>query len=167
VNFNDREDADFVEITKEALALIRCIDPGRYGIIVRHIRYIVNNGLIDGADYNRYLRMCMVGFGGFRLEKGSEHYEWYLAWYAAGLVHEATHGRLHSLWFPYTKATRVRIERICHAEERRFASRITSKAYDFSTLVRPFDEMDWDYHWKAGTIRKLKLIFDTAKLYLL
>jgi hypothetical protein len=68
-------------------------------------------------------------------------------------VHEATHGRLESLCFFYTKATRARIERICTTEQRRFACRIASTAYDFSTLVPPFDETEWHY---PGIIMRLK-----------
>lgn len=158
MNFGD-QDADFQEVTQDALSLIRRTDPRRYSIVVRELRYIGNTGVLCGvlfggiAFYHRWLRACTVDFGSCQLKKGSEHYEWYLAWYAACLVHEATHGRLESLCFPYTKRTKARIERICTAEQCRFACRIASNAYDFSTLVPPFDETNWHY---PGIITRLK-----------
>ena len=157
MSLNAQPDADFLPATQDALALIRRTDPRRYRILVREFRYIVNTALHDTvASYDRRLRTCYVDFSRFRLGKDPPHYEWSLAFYAAALVHEATHGRLHSLCIPYNSTTQVRVERLCCTEERRFVRRIESDTYDFSTLLPPFDEAEWLSRRKQGWIRKLK-----------
>jgi hypothetical protein len=162
LTLNDEYDADFLEITRDALALIRRTDSRRYGILLREIRYIVNTDLLASAfafaSYNWCLRLCKVDFKRFELRKDGPHYEWRLARYAITLVHEATHARLASLYIPYNRATQMRVERICYEEERRFASRIESDTYDFSTVLPPFDEAKWEAHVTRGVVRRLKAL---------
>ena len=159
-NEDDADDETFFDFTKEALDLIQCHDPQRFRIIEREIRCIVNREYIAAASYDRPLRACRIDFGRFPIRNQDEHHEWYLALYATMLVHEATHGRLLSLYFPYTKATRVRVERICNSEERRFARRLTSERYNFSKdLVPAFSESNWDYDWKTTRGQKLRALF--------
>jgi hypothetical protein len=158
----DQAPPGFLEATKAALALVKETDPRRYAIIVSELRYIVNkevpgfHPMRGGCTYDKRHRAIELEFNEFQLDKGNEHYGWYLAYYASALVHEATHARLESLCFPYTRATRKRIERICFNEQRRFACRIKRNAHDFTTLVEPFDETQYQYAWQAGFVAKLR-----------
>src|SRR5689334_20548875 len=120
-----QQDERFLTATKQALALIRDNDPRRYAILQREVQMISHLPLAGAAGvYMRFLRICGVDFRRLQFDEGDEASEWWIARYAAVLVHEATHGRLASLWFPYTARTRLRIERICRAEERRFVARL-------------------------------------------
>ncbi len=152
----------FINATKAALDLIHQNDPKRFQIVQHEVRIIYNVPLLSFAKYTRTYRQCSVDFGYYvkngrtYLSTQNEHYEWHLAGYAAVIVHEATHGRLESLYFPYNKVTRVRIERICCAEEGRFAARLKSENYDFRKgLIPEFAEQNWDISWNASLWQKI------------
>lgn len=147
-NSDPLDDEMFLAVAQEALALVEREDPRRFRRIQREIPLIVNVELTSGAAYNRQGRFCEVDFSRYLLEPNGEGREWYVACFASTVVHEATHGCLESLGFPYTKRTRVQIERICNAEEKRFATRLKSDQYDFAKdLVPNFNEDDWHTHW--------------------
>jgi hypothetical protein len=156
MSFDDSDDDAFIRATTDALALIQRVDPRRYGIILREAAFIVSGELTSGGCYERCNRSIEVDFPRYGVYPEADDYGWYLARYAAVLVHEATHGRLHSQWFPYTKGTRAQIERICHAEQSRFLTRWAAGRFDQADLVPPFDERLWHYHWYGGIIRRTR-----------
>lgn len=165
-----KDETAFASATVEALRLIETHDPRRFRTIQRELAYIFNAVLLSAGDYHRPLRACRCDFSRYYFDKQHEHYEWWLAYHAGLIIHEATHGRLASLYFPYTKATRLRIERICHAEQCRFVARLPSERYDFARdLVSPFDETRWHPSWNrsrwqdvTAQIRRLRESRDAA-----
>jgi hypothetical protein len=156
MSLDDSDDEAFVRATTDALALIQRLAPRRYRTILRETAFIVNAELTSGACYNRYTRSIGVDFPRYRVYPEADDYGWHLARYAAVLVHEATHGRLESRWFPYTKGTRAQIERICHAEQSRFLARWSAGRFDLAELVPPFDETRWHRHWYGGILRRTR-----------
>jgi len=147
----------FAESTIDALRLIETVDPRRFRVVERELAFIVNKELLSGGQYYRPLRSCSCDFSRYQFDKQHEQYEWWLAYHAGLIVHEATHGRLMSLYFPYTKKTRLQIERICHAEQRRFVAQLPSERYDFARdLVGPFDETCWHPSWNRTRWQYLK-----------
>ena len=138
---SSKGDVEFVQFTKEALALIARADPRRYHRVKAHVRYIRNK---ESCFSGHYLPggICLIDFGRFSSDSNRE---WYLYMYAAAIVHEATHGHLlarvgHPL--KPNRRTFVRIERICTAEENRFLRQIDSP---WGTQLRiPFDPKAWD-----------------------
>jgi hypothetical protein len=133
---------DFVESTTKALDLIKENDLRRFHRIQRFIAYVVNRELVSGGDYDSSLRVCNVDFSFFKFR---ENFEWYLLQYAGLLVHESTHGLIAARSIPYNKRTRMRIERLCREEERRFFMRISSP-WKLEDLASPYDE-----HWLKST----------------
>ncbi len=117
---------EFVRITCEALQLIQDYSPRHFQRIKRHVRFISYERLISGGQWNGVTATCAIDFSYFYPEftsaqvAGDSSYDSYLTYYAGVLIHEATHARLKSLDFPYTKKTYRRIEHICETEERRF-----------------------------------------------
>jgi hypothetical protein len=159
VNLNDTDDLSFAVTVKAALDLIRKHDPRRFRMVLRHLRYIVNVEIVSGGQYNHALRCCKIDFGRIPLDKAELYSDWYLAWIACVIVHEATHGRLESRWFAYTPTTRVQIERICRAEERRFATRLYAAGYDFALdLVPEFDPRQWRIYWKSSMRQRWEIM---------
>ena len=145
---NEKCGTAFVAVTRQAIDLIRKYDARAFERLRREVRYIVCEPWEIGGAYYRGRRAILVCFPFYWPEHPREDTEWYLAYYAAVLVHEATHGYLDSRCFAYTKATRSRIERICCSAQRRFASRLQSEEFDFGRdLVPPFDEDRWKARW--------------------
>jgi hypothetical protein len=116
------EEGKFKEITIAALSLIEKHDPRRFRIVCRELRYIIEDPkrTVSGRYFNP-LKICFSNLSECRFD---EHRDWYLPQYAGILIHEATHGRLHSKSFWYSKQTKERIERICEAEQDRFLRRL-------------------------------------------
>lgn len=170
MGFRTKDNTTFATVTVEALRLIETYDPPHFRIVQREIAFILNVKLLSAGDYVRSVRACRCDFSRYYFDKQHEHYEWWLAYHAGLIVHEATHGRLASLYFPHTKKTRLQIERICHAEQRRFVARLPSERYDFARdLVRPFDETRWHPDWNRSRwqdvmaqIRRLRESRDAA-----
>lgn len=148
-------DATFVDITREALALIEKHDARRYALLQKKLRFIDNTPTIRYASYDRTFRCCRINFAGLGFDWGNRaapdyelHRVWYIAWYAAALVHEATHGRLFDLGIPYTRQTYRRVERICYRETQRFVARLPQTPYNLARdLFPPFDSSYWDGIW--------------------
>lgn len=159
-------DVPFAQATQAALEMIQRYDPRRFRVIEREVRLIVNQSLVSGASYDRSIRQCKVDFakywvgadGQTHTDPQAEHYEWYLALYASTLVHEATHGRLNSLYFAYTKTTRLQIERICVGEQRRFLSHLPQDKCDFNAIIPGFDPRSWEAHWQMGWWKRVLLL---------
>jgi hypothetical protein len=159
-NWDDGDDQDFVQVTQDALRLIRDHDPRRFNTIRRELDFIVNRELTSGGHYDRSIRSCVVDFGRRVLKPGSEHYTWYLAHYACLIVHEATHGRIASFGVKYQGAARARIERLCRKEERRFASHLPCDQYDFSRIVPDFDETQWHSTWYGSRWKRVRKLIE-------
>jgi hypothetical protein len=156
VDFNqdDTDNVAFLQATVDAIELIEQISPRRHRLLFREIRYIVNAELNSGGCYDHFCKCIEVDFGKYHLYPESDDYGWYLARYAALLVHEATHGRIYAFRFPYVKQTRVQIERICRTEQRRFLESWSRGRFDISELSPEFDEKQRDYHWKSNRFRQ-------------
>ncbi len=150
--------AEFVVHTIRALQLIERVDPRRFSYVQSELRYINNEALISGGLYIRAYHSCWIDFLRFRegLDCPEPEYEWYLALYACLIVHEMTHGRLHSFGIPYNGKTWERIERICRMEEKRFATHLSSENYSFETLVPNFNPMWWRDDRKTPLLRRLR-----------
>jgi hypothetical protein len=140
LNWNDTDDAAFVEKTKQALDLIQQVDPKRFARVQRHIDYICNSVLVSGGCYWPG-KVCQLDFGRCRF---AQNPEWSLYMYSSAIVHEATHGLLRAKGFTRTKRNWKQIERICHSEENRFLSRIESP-WGERLRKPPFDPKAWDF----------------------
>lgn len=164
-------DVPFAQVTRAALEMIQRYDPYRFRVIEREVCLIVNQSLTSAASYDRPIRQCRVDFarywmdadGCFCADPQAEDYEWRLAGYASSLVHEATHGKLESLHFAYTKNTRLRIERICVSEQRRFLAHLPRDVYDFDILVPAFDPQRWEAHWQRGWWKRKRLLLQRQR----
>jgi hypothetical protein len=149
INFNESDNALFVEKTTQALDLINNFDPRRFARVKCHIDYIINIELHSGGQYGP-ARICQLDFGRWDF---AQHSEWSLYMYAATIVHEATHGHIRAKGIRRTRQNRMQVERICQAEENRFLSRIESSWGD--RLQRPFDPKVWNFGSRLDRIREL------------
>jgi hypothetical protein len=147
--------------TVAALNLVKSVDGRRYRRLQREIQYIVNAELLAVANYSRPKKACYVDFG---LVDTTGNPEWLSWWYASVLVHEATHGAIYSRLVDYTPALRVRIERLCHTEQKRFAAKSDGSGRLWSeALVPPFDESMWHDSWYSSFWKRNKEILSRLK----
>lgn len=141
------EKGRFEEDTIAALSLIKSVDPRRFRRIQREIHGIYKADGSSVATYLRALKICWVRVD---LPKAKEDQEWYLWVYATILIHEATHGAIHSRHVAYNKSLRPRIERLCVTETKRFAKKADTEHRQWSaSLVQDFDERAWHPTWNA------------------
>ena len=160
----DEDHENFVRVTLDALALIETHDPRRYARLQNEVRFITDGPLTSFGRYHYEGRECVIDFAKVDFDwndTATPHYAYYYAWYlarlAAAIVHEAAHAHLHTLGIPYAKETRARSERICVAEECRFAARLPQSPHDFGRdLVTPFDPERWETSWNATPLQRLK-----------
>ena len=138
-----RDAVEFVDSTTKALDLVRQNDVRRFRRIQRFISYVVNRELISGGNYDERLRVCNVDFTFFKVR---EDLEWYLLQYAGLLVHESTHGLIAVRGIPYNMKTRMRVERLCKEEEKRFFMKISSP-WKVDDLFREDDERWLKQYW--------------------
>jgi hypothetical protein len=140
------ESPHFRETILAALCLLKEIDPLRFARVQREIAWIVNCTLaIDGAEYHHETRTCKIDF-----EERAAGYEFAIGFYAAVLVHEATHGVIHRHGISYQSERRSRIERLCVREENRFLTRLANTQPELAQdLKRDFDEAEWAFAWSA------------------
>lgn len=154
VSLHREVDQRFRANTVKALELINSVDPRRFHRIQRQIKYIVNCEGLKWASYDRGLKSCEVDYS--RIDDTSNE-QWYLWCYATTLVHEATHGAIYSRYIDYTQKLRPRIERLCHKEEKRFASRFDTSEIKWSeALLGTFDERDWHKSWNSTFLQRFK-----------
>jgi hypothetical protein len=132
----------FLKSTHEALSLVRSLDSRRYRRICRHIKYIVNQDIVECGSYEKKLRMCNVDFSKF---SDVINQEWKSRSYACVLVHESTHGVIAEKGILYDKDNRLHIERLCHLETYRFAQRFEPGFAD--SFIGPFDPELWNLAW--------------------
>lgn len=108
----------FLDLTSQAMALIKSLDARRYRRVCRYLRYIANTPLLSQGQYGRRLKICRVDYA---KHFNSAHRQKNLRDFAGLLIHEATHGLLFEKSIPYDKETWERVERLCHLEAYRFA----------------------------------------------
>jgi hypothetical protein len=75
-----------------------------------------------------------------------------VAFHACFLVHEATHGEVSARGIRMTPEFRSKVERLCVAEQNRFAARLTRmdpERYPPDLLRFEFNEKDWHPDWTA------------------
>ena len=108
----------FLELTRQAMALIKSLDGRRYRRVCRYLHYIANTVLISRGQYGRILKICRIDYA---THFNSPHPLRNVRDYAGVLIHEATHGLLFAKGIPYNKKTWERVERLCHRESYRFA----------------------------------------------
>ncbi|MBW3625751.1 MAG: hypothetical protein KY468_20340 [Armatimonadetes bacterium] len=151
-----KEPDEFAASVKDALFRIRRFDPRRYRRIQRHVRYVSNEELVSGGAYVSRVQACLIDFSRYRFDIKESGYGF---WLECLLIHEATHGALHARGIPYTKASRLRVERLCRAEERRYLKR----AYPWTDLGA-YVELDEEWlkqYW--GFWSSLKLYWIRAR----
>jgi hypothetical protein len=153
---DDTDDDAYLVVTQAALELIKSIDPRRYAVILREVKYIVNGGLNSLAEYHRTNRNVEIDFGKFHVYVDAPDYEQRLARYASTIVHEAIHGRIESFGILYTRETRVRIEKICVAQQHLFLSRWATGREDVPELVPKFDERNWHRSWHSNPVAEFR-----------
>ena len=151
MTMNENHSAEFVVFTIQALRLIERTDPRRFSVVQQELRYIANTALLSGGAYKKATRRCQIDFLRYRCARNQQGYEWYLAFYACTIIHEATHGRIFRFGIPYNEKTWLRVERLCHKEEERFAKRLHSEEYDFSRLCPEFDPT-WGQNFRDQSI---------------
>lgn len=128
----------------EALALLERYDARRLAILRRRVsRVLVTEN--DGSAYVPTLNACLLSL---RLVQQHDP-----AKIAVTIVHEMTHARLWRLGYRYTLAERERIERICVAEEMRFAQRLPGGAELQAKSQKLLESRWWDSK-TYGTVRR-------------
>lgn len=153
VDFRSRGDS-FRETVEESLRLVRKHDVRRYARVIKHIRWIVNavnNSL--GAEYDSSIRSCTIEF----FDVSDFPKDALAAMWACCLVHEATHGAIGSRGIKYNAQNRARIERLCVAEQNRFAARLAAvdpERYPKSLLHEEFDEASWKGEWNTSRLKR-------------
>ena len=147
---NRGHDDSFLQVMQCSLRLIQEHDARRYARIKRHISWIVNqvcNAL--GGQYQPSIRACFLQFD----PAPDLSRDVVIAFWACMLVHEATHGVIETRGIKMRTENRVRIERLCTAEQNRFATRLTGHdpaRYPAVLLQHKFDAGYWEPEWKKG-----------------
>lgn len=104
---------------RDALDLINRVAPFRLRRLRREVQRIwVFPVAPNLAEWHHTSRMCVLD------SEFAQSSTTTISQLAATLVHEATHGRLNRLGFKYHEDRRLDIERVCLAEEIRFAKQL-------------------------------------------
>ena len=160
----EEDHAHFINAALDTLALIEKHDRRRFVRLQKEVRFITDGPLTSAGCYHREYRECVVDFDKIDFDWSDSdvpHYAHYRAWYVAVLasifIHEGTHAHLHTLGIPYNPTTRVQSERICVAEERRFAARLPQTPHNFAAdLVTPFDAKRWEPSWNTTLFQQAR-----------
>ena len=151
------ETPHFTTVITDALKLIKQNDPRRFHHVQRQIRFIVNcTRPFGGGAYFNDTKACEFEFVVLRSD---DEIQFYRPLYACALVHEATHGRVHSWGVPYTPDNRARIERLCVTEEQRFAKCLLLPPHVSAWLreTHVFDPRRWERSWNTTAWKKFLL----------
>jgi len=150
-----KDHANFLSVIQAALLLIKKTDPRRLELVKRHIRLVWNVKLWPaGAQYTHHNQTCTIDFKHL-VQHGDK--EWWIGACACILIHEATHGRIHSRGIGYTPELRKRIERLCVCEENRFVFRLTlTKPTLADSLHQKFDPSKWERSWNTTPMEQIK-----------
>ncbi|MEI6784959.1 MAG: hypothetical protein WCQ21_29020 [Verrucomicrobiota bacterium] len=137
----------FRETMLAALRLIQERDSRRYATVQQHLKWIINRvSNTIGAGYDHTIHACNLELQDLR----QISYEIHVAFHACIVVHEATHGVIAARGVPYEGKNRVRVERLCTAEQNRFAARLSAhdpEHYPARLLQLDFDEEPWHAEW--------------------
>jgi hypothetical protein len=139
----------FRQTISESMRLLREHDPRRYAIVKRYIKWIVNRVTNTmGGDYHYRTGICNLELPHIPgLDQNV-----LAAWFACMLVHEGTHGVIESRGIANTEDNCSRIERLCVAEQNRFAAKLAEfdpERYPARLLHFEFDEKYWRWEWTA------------------
>ena len=153
-----RDTPYFRETITAAIELIKQNDRRRFDRVKKHIWILVHaTRPFGGAGYLYKKNVCEIDFS----PKPKSQYEvqFYAAYYACVLVHESTHGELHSRNIPYTPENRVKIEKLCMLEEARFARhlRVDPRILEWLERALKHELARWEPLWKATPWQNLKL----------
>ena len=118
LGITSEEKSGFATAVAAALQQLEDLDPRRHRRIIQQIRYIVNAPMISAAGYSRWGRVCLIDYGRVYLDHSMQEE------LACSLVHESTHGLLHSKRVHPPTYGWSRVEKICVAEELRFLARV-------------------------------------------
>jgi Flp pilus assembly protein TadD len=135
----------FLDLTRQAMALIKSHDTRRYRRVCRCLHYIANTALISRGQYGRTLKVCRVDYS---KHFNSPYPQRNVREYAGVLIHEATHGFLFGKGIPYNKETRERVERLCHMEAYRFALHFEPGYADL--FPGPYNPEGHRGHWERS-----------------
>ena len=131
----------------EAFRLVSEHDPRRFRRIRQICRYVVNH-VIPGnapASYSAEWAACIIDY---TLMRKIEPVGFRGGCMACLLVHESTHGAIEKRNIRYVGGARLRIERLCMAEQNRFASRLFKSVPElYAGLHVEFRESDWTSRW--------------------
>jgi len=144
----------FSRIVQSSLGLIEDQDPRRYARVKQHIAWIVNQ--VNSALGAQYLPTIQTLFLEFE-EPQDLPLDVVIALHACIIVHEATHGMIEARGIKMSEANRVQIQRVCTAEQNRFAARLSARdpeRYPPALLHFNADERYWASEWqKSGAQR--------------
>jgi hypothetical protein len=146
--------ASFRQTIECSLRLIRENDARRYARVRREIRWIVNRVTGEnGASYCRDNRTLSIEF----TDRVGETEDIRAALNACIIVHEATHGTLLSRGIAYKPHNRVHIERLCVAEQNRFAAKLAAgdpERYPANLLHEDFRAGYWHSEWTGSRLKR-------------
>ena len=150
----------FLNTVVSALELIKLHDPRRFRRVERHVRWIANSTVSHGGQcYCGQTQTCRIDFEN---EAVAKHGELATVLYAARIVHEATHGvvgtRLEGV--SGSIELRLRIERLCFSEERRFLQKLCICYPSVAPLLHtPFPESTYLQMWSRSKIQVIAALF--------
>jgi len=136
----------FLDLTRQAMALIKSFDARRYRRVCRYLHYIANSSLLTPGQYRPTLQICRVDYA---KNFNSIYYpQRNVRTYAGVLIHEATHGLLFEKGIPYDEKKRERVERLCHLESYRFALHFEPGYADL--FPGPYNPEGHKWHWESS-----------------
>lgn len=151
---------DFLRVITLSFDLLRIHDPKRLGKIASSARWIVDCSLAMGARSGQFRRRHSAIEMDFEFSDEFGDDLRHAAYYAALMVHEATHGMLLARGFDYTEESRAQTERICVAEENRFLARLGGVRADLADSLRiKFDPNDWMESWNMNPAEEVNRLF--------
>jgi len=136
-----RSPETFLAATRDAMALIKEVDPRRYRRVCRQLAYIVNKETVAVGSYSKKFKICTVDFSKFSKLPAPRS----VRRYASLLIHESTHGVVAGRGIRYDKDKRLRVERLSHLEEYRFAKHFESGFAE--AAIGAFNPEKWRLAW--------------------
>jgi hypothetical protein len=136
----------FAKYVNQALDLVAAKDSRRYRRIRKNLRFIVHKELARAsASYRPCEQACFIDLGNTLDRERTKKVSLFLL--AGSLVHEATHAEIFRRGAADNRKNAVRMERICVAEQTRFASRVNATYHAACKKVFS-DKSRWDGIWQ-------------------